>query len=44
MERELAIRMLAAIRSLGPGLDEATHVTQAMADEDEICVVTSVRS
>ncbi len=36
MERELAVRMLAAIESLTPGLDEATRITQAMADQVEV--------
>jgi hypothetical protein len=35
MERELAERMLAALASLNPGLDEATRITQSMQDQEE---------
>ena len=35
MERELAVRMLAAVQSLSPGLDEATRVTECMQDQKE---------
>ena len=35
MERELAERMLAAIQSLNPGLDEAADITESMRDREE---------
>ena len=35
MERDLAIRMLAALESLNSRLDEATRITQEMADAEE---------
>ena len=35
MERELAERMLAALESLNPGLDEAAHITDSMQDKEE---------
>lgn len=35
MERELAERMLAALKSLDPGLDEAARITEVMADREE---------
>ena len=35
MERELAERMLAAIKSLNPGLDEASRITELMPDKKE---------
>jgi len=35
MERDLAVRMLAAIKSLNPGLDEAARITEAMSDHEE---------
>jgi hypothetical protein len=35
MERHLAIRMLEAVQSLSPALDEASQVTLEMADTEE---------
>ena len=35
MERNLAVRMLAALEALNPGLNEATAVTMEMADQEE---------
>ena len=35
MERELAERMLAALQSLNPGLDEAARITESMQDQEE---------
>lgn len=35
MERELAERMIAALRSLNPGLDEATAITRSKRDQAE---------
>jgi hypothetical protein len=35
MERELAVRMLAAIKSLNPGLVEAARITEEVSDREE---------
>ncbi len=39
MERHLAERMLAAVKSMSPGLDEAGRITEAMSDRDEALVL-----